>query len=376
MHTKKIYMKPHYIAMIVFITYSSFAYGFEYVITGVVSETYDDNIMQSSTVREQDFITSVMLGLGVHHEGRNQTIDFMGNFRQSFYLQYQGLNESSENCNLTYINELSGSDRFQLNDIFTHYPEPQTFGYTLGGVPGRYAYVNNALTITYVKNFSGRLAVTPQYLYQINNYLNGELFDTTIHRPGVRADYSLTEAHIFSLLYDYTLIKFDTGTRTTAHSPGGMYHIYFTRVLHFSIRGGYDFNTIDDGSEFNEPYYEASLMRDFRDGSSFRFTYSKRTLITMQNYDVLDSWRYEAELRKQIAGRVNAAFIVFYGRGRYLVQNWAQKLLGTDAELGYEFRENIIGRMRYVYNRIEYQRVEGNEQFDRNRISLELSARF
>lgn len=383
--------KKHFILILFLIITSiliiqSLSYAWRLRLLGSISETYDDNIRSTSENIEQDYITDLILGVGLRNEGRTHTIDFIGHVYQQLFYDHNELSNNAQDFILNYVNQLTSTDTFTLNNTFNHYPELRNFDLMLGQHEGRYSYYMNTLTLRYFKYFVSDFSTDIHYTNTYVKALSEGIYDSVSHSPGISFNYSINTFNIISLFYDYRFTKFDTDegqyrngrNEIIQHDAGIGYQHFFTRQLNINLRGGIEYIEVQDEKNYN-PFMTATLVNDIDANNNITIIVSKRYGINSLTNEAYNTWTYSVNFIRQLSAILNFSFAGFYQYGDLISPTieTKNKLLGITTYLRYFFSEsNYIGATYiYTYNKIDQKAPESSStEYDRNQIRFAINA--
>lgn len=363
--------------------------GLDVLLIGSINEMYDDNITYTKEDQRDDFITNLILGLGVRYEGKTKTLELIGHTNQEIFSKYHNLNNNSQDLYLHSKNELSRLGRLSLTNVFNHYTEPRSFEYEFGRTAGRYSYYRNRFDITYSRDVSKWLVMNARYFNEINEVTRDYLNDSITNGAGVKVDYSLSYANILSILYDFTYRKFDDGEAVYVHTGAFNYRHYFTSQLYFECQSGLDFikvyvfESYSTEQYISESYYDknytkplilASLVDEIDKNSRFILLFSKRYYPNIHSEDLSNYWKISCVFERQLLKRLWCSFSAFYGDGEYVFSDTIYKLKGIRTSFSYDLKENLKGSLKYAYTQSES--TEESNEYVKNRVLLELTTEF
>ncbi len=348
--------------------------AFEFIIRGSANEMYDDNINTSATSPESDWVTNLILGMGIESAGRRRVINLSGNIYQRFYVEHEEYNKNFQDMNLSI--KLDFTERFNLiiSDSFEHYPQSQSFGTLFGRKENNEGYISNY--------FSGNMSflITRQLLFSLfyNNSMvdndSSALTDSVLHNPGGYIGYSFDTANILRAGYSYSYMKYDDGDITRGDRSYAEYERYLTKQLRAILHGGYDYYDTTEG-ESSSSRWLISLIDDFDKQNQFNLTYLKETTISNISNDTLNNWRITGTLQRVINARTNISTGLFYGVGTYKVSREIEKLAGVSFTLAYIVTNFVKFNMGYTYTWNSFSAPDVKERsYNRNQVYAGISA--
>lgn len=365
----------------------SFAWDFN--ILGSIRETFDDNIRAIAETplrkKQYDFISELMVGLGLRQEGKTYTLDLMGHVRQQVYARNLPLSNNNQDVTLNLTKNFSELVSFQVSDVFQNFPEADTLDSRFGFTEGRMRYIRNSFNMTGVfetnKYYTIRLIysnVFSKYYYTRTRQWHIERF---LYRAYFNQDlkYSLNnlarmqhEVHWDSsnysyIFYEYQWTKSYPGGILQVHRPGVGYRYDFTRQLYIEGRISPDFvftprvtrHTVTVyGVQFFIPPatpYDISLYAylmlshdvDQRTNAQLNFTYQNSILAN--NADPTTNWRIQGNLTRAIVDRVTLRANLFYGESYIFTRKTTNRLAGFSLSPTFEFTEHISASLSYDF---------------------------
>ncbi len=371
--------------LLIIITTVTTALAKDLIIQGSVAEMYDDNINNSSNDPKTDYITNLMLGLGINLEGKTQTLRLLGHIYQELYYKQSSFNNNSQDIILNYTKEFTSRDRFMLNNTFQHYPEPRDFQYMYGQSEGRNGYYTNSLNLAFDKDLINDFAINLYYINVITRASSEALNDSMSNGAGFSLNYSINAFNIISLLYDYNNTQYESGGRNNEedniqHTAGLGYQHYFTRQLSASCKGGIEYIKSRNDTQ-STPYFILSVVDNIDAKNIINVSVSRRYQTTLLTNEVYDSWTFSALFIRQISARLTFSLSMFYQYG-YIVSslsNTENSLLGITTSGNYYLNENIFLSAKYTYTRTinkQTRPMYNNTKYDRNQIQLSANTEY
>jgi|GEM_PF-6711863 len=260
------------------------------------TETYDDNIFNSATNEEDDFITS--LGFNTQFVIRHPFGQFNLYYRfdQSFYLDHDELNhfgsfaDFGQNQNLSFSDSLKPSRR----DVITYFVgisrSPETLH--LAGQERRSNLQDVDLEGIVVGQDSmtrgtARVAYNHQFLAPVNFGLNGghaineydDPFrsDSRTTDGGASLSWRISPIRSVGLSYSLSLIEFDQFDRTRSDVYSIIYNDQFAPTWSLTASLGASVNDSSDDSVDNvTPDIDIRVQKEFKRGSG-NLGYSRST---------------------------------------------------------------------------------------------------
>lgn len=409
---------------------TTYTQAWEFILQGTARETFDDNINSAIETlfvkKKYDFITDIILGLGIRHEGKTYTLDIIGHVTQQLYARHFGLSNNNQDISLSFNKVFSELFSIVLTDSFQNYPEPNRFEELFGSTEGRMRYWNNSfalnaalevnryymISVSYTNQFS-KYFYTRTRQYYINNYFySNYLIQNLGYRftqiARMQQEFHWNPSNNIYVFYEYQWTKQDLDGILQTHRPGIGYRHDFTRQLYAEIRVSPDvvLPPHDIRSQYSmygmqllispqEPYFVtlytyATLVHDVDDQTNARLTFTYENSIIANSADTTTNWRIAGDMTRQLLDRLSFTSSIFYGQIYYYTRRATNRLFGFSLSARYEFIEHLSGSISYDFT-LNYTRQEGyrlfhgyvwhngayieeNRGYWRNRVSIGLQA--
>jgi len=358
--------------------------GFDIKITKVsIGETFDDNITFTKENKQKDFITDLGLGLGVKYAGKTRTFELTGDISNQTFAKNDTFNNITQHINLNFKNEFSKRDRISLNNIFTHFEAPSStdegdegyFSQQFGRTAGRFEFFQNKFNIDYSNDVAKQLSLVVKYANEINVFSGASTPNSILNKPGLGLSYLFSPtATIFSLLYEFTNVQFETEEDATINTIGPGIRQYITKKFYFDGSTGVDFIDSFDDENLTKPFVQASLTYIIEEKTSARFSFNKKYGTSPYFAEIFNNWRTSASLTRQMLERLGCSLSVFYGEGEFISSTFKQKLVGANSSLKYDISRNLKGNLTYTYSQFD-SNVE-TVGYSKNTLFLGLVAEF
>ena len=358
--------------------------GFDIKITKVsIGETFDDNITFTKENKQKDFITDLGLGLGVKYAGKTRTFELTGDISNQTFAKNDTFNNITQHINLNFKNEFSKRDRISLNNIFTHFEAPSStdegdegyFSQQFGRTAGRFEFFQNKFNIDYSNDLAKQLSLVVKYANEINVFSGASTPNSILNKPGLGLSYLFSPtATIFSLLYEFTNVQFETEEDATINTIGPGIRQYITKKFYFDGSTGVDFIDSFDDENLTKPFVQASLTYIIEEKTSARFSFNKKYGTSPYFAEIFNNWRTSASLTRQMLERLGCSLSVFYGEGEFISSTFKQKLVGANSSLKYDISRNLKGNLTYTYSQFD-SNVE-TVGYSKNTLFLGLVAEF
>ncbi len=337
--------------------------------------------------------------MGVRQEGKTYTLDLMGHVNQQIYSMYFGLTNNNQDVTLNLSKSFSELITFQITDIFTNYPEPDTFAALFGNTYGRMRYWRNGFNLTGTfeanKHYMIRIVYSNQfskYFYThtrqwyINNYIsmnysNQELKYSLNQGARIQHEVHWDSSNYSYLFYEYQWTKSFPGGVLQVHRPGIGYRHDFTKQLYIEGRVAPDivfpptirrtsitaFGTqiyLSSGTPYDVSLYAYIMLGhniDQRTNAALSFTYQNSVLAN--NADPTTNWQIQGTLSRNIIDKLMLTSSIFYGQAYLFTSKTTIRLFGFSISPAFEFTENISMSVSYSftlnYSHISGQRIPG-----------------
>ncbi len=315
-----------------------------------VGERVDDNITFVSSKQKSDFITDLMMRLGVQHETKRSLLKLLAGVSQQFFASHNNFNNFSEDLSLLWGAEFSKLGRLDVQDSFVHAEEPRSFEDAFGRTSGRYAYYLNRVDVAGTRELTRQLDVTARYRNEAYEVSRRDLRDSLLHETGLETSYSISSATILQGLYHFSSRDFDPGSRAFIHTLTSGVRQFFTKQLYADGRLGVNFIDSFTNKHLAKPLFSASVTDEFNDQARARLLFTKDTSTTNSTQDLFSAWRGTGEVSGQLTKRLDGAASAFFGQGRYTTQDIHDSLAGLDMRLDYELTPHLKSRLGYTYS--------------------------
>ncbi|MBP7736591.1 MAG: hypothetical protein KA369_11505 [Spirochaetes bacterium] len=378
-------------ALVILLLFSAagISYAWEFNIIGTIRETFDDNIRAIAETplqkKKYDYISEILIALGLHHEGKTYTLDLMGHVNQQIYARHFGLTNNNQDAALNLTKAFSELVSFQISEVFQNFPEPDTFENLFGTSEGRMRYWRNNFNLTgifeankyylirliYTNSFSKYFYTrnsrwyTERFFYPIN--LNQDLKYSLVNTARMQHEIHWDSSNYTYLFYEYQWTRSYPGGILQVHRPGVGYRHDFTRQLFIEGRVSPDFvfsphNTRGNITALGVQYvippstpYDISLYTyimvshdvDQRTNASLNFTYQNSVLAN--NADPTTNWRIDGNITRQIFDKLLFTSSAFYGEVYIFTTKTTNRLVGLSVSATYEFTEHVSATMSYNF---------------------------
>lgn len=344
-------------------------------ITPRVSQSYDDNITYASENERDDFITDLTLGLSGKYEGKLDMLRLGASISHHIYNKYSSMDNTDQTFDAMYFRELDKYQRIRISDSFTHAEDPASFEDAFGRSSGRYAYYTNDLNARYYRDITSQLSGTLRYGNSFTEYSTSTHVDSFANSIGGGLEYAVSSADLFLIDYGFNRRDYDQSDNyITANTiTGGMRH-FFTKQLYIEPVAGFTYIESSDGYNETNPSVSVSLVEELNETTTNTLVYSRESTSSDDSQYIFDSWRFSANVSKQLYERLKGTVSAFYGEGEYKRLGITDELQGLSLSAGYDLTEDMQLTARYSYSQTE-SNVRSRE-YERNYVSLGLSMTF
>lgn len=387
-------MSKHRVLIILFISIViivtiKYVFAWEFILEGEVRETFDDNIESTvETVFEKkkyDFITGMILGLGVRNEGKTYTLDIIGHVRQQIFARHFDLTNNNQDITVNLNKAFSELISFTINDSFHHYPEAERFEDLFGNVQGRTWYWSNnfglngilevnkyyMISINYTNQFSKYFYTrTRQYYlnnYFYSNYSNQNLEYSFTQTARMQHEFHWDSSNNIYIFYEYQWTEQNLNGIFQTHRPGIGYHHDFTRQLFVEVRISpdivlppHDIRTLYSvyGIQMlispQELYYitlytYAALSNDVDEQTNATLSFTYQNSIIANSADTTTNWQIAGDVTRQLLDRLSFTSSIFYGQAYFYASRSTNRLFGFSLSIAYEFTEYVSGSIGYDF---------------------------
>lgn len=353
----------------------AFRYGQMYLnIEGDITQMYDDNITYARQNNAEDSTTNLTARVIHRYIGQRTNFLISGSLSHQIFSKYNSFNNTSNEFNVSYQNELSDQDRLRITNTYRQTNEPQSFEETLERGNGRYSYFSNHLGFAYSHDLNTNFSFTGNYRFNNDRTSRNNLLNSYLNGAGLRTTYNYSSSFALYATYDFSLRHFENERTFSNHRTMGGIKKYLTKQL--SVDGSVGVSNLytNDGKRFNSPSLSASISNEVSERSGISFSYTRDQEINPHIEDFSDSKRVSTLLTRQISERVSASFTVFYGSTYYTNINITDELLGGNAVFNYHFTEGFTTSVSYHHARIHS--TLQTRDYVKNRVFLGFAAGF
>ncbi len=339
-----------------------------------VKTGYDSNITYVNDDEREDFMTNILLGLGLRHQGKTSSLRLEGQVVQQLFARYHSFNNSALSLNADFRKELSANHRLALTDQFSHSEEPRSFEEEFGRAPGRYSLSRNVFHTDFAHDVSKQWTHIINFDNEVNIFSRDDLHDSVLNRLGWEGDFSLDSANVLKGIYQISYQDYESDFSVLTNSLAGGYRHYFSADLYLDLLSGVDFIDVNRGSDYTRPRYSAALTKELNETTKMGFAYERRYTTTAFEQDIFDAWKVSVNYIKELTQRLRGALRVFYGKGEYQARDRRDELLGTSWNLSYDLNPHTIIELNYQYSTVDSN--QNNSDYIKNTIFLGISVLF
>jgi hypothetical protein len=344
------------------------------LMTGSVRETYDDNITYAQSDPKDDFITSVILGIGAHYEEKTRNFKLSGDISRNFFADNSNFNNTSEDIRFDFGQEFSKYDRISLQDTFSHATEPRSFEDALGRTSGRYSTYSNRFNAAYTRELTRQLSVITRYAHETNQYSRKDLKHSALDSIGLETDYAFSSMTIALLSYDFAKRQFERGAHAYTQTVTGGLRQYLTSRLYLDAKAGMNFIRSYNDTRFSRPLFSASLTNDIDENTSANIALKKEYYTRSYESDIFNYWESSGMLTRRLLERLGVSLSGFYGQGEYISFKIKDKVKGAAISLPYDVVKDAKLTLGYSYSHTTSNVT--SREYKKNTVSLGLTMDF
>ncbi|MCK5581607.1 MAG: outer membrane beta-barrel protein [Candidatus Omnitrophica bacterium] len=348
--------------------------AFDVDVNGSVRTSYDDNVTSASTNEKDDFITTVLVGLGLKKTGKTYDLELTTNITEQLFWDNTDFNNNAQDVRLAVLKEFSKYDRVSFSNTFRHAEDPSSFEDAFGRTAGRYSFHRNSMNLQYSRDLSKQLGLLVGYDNEIYEVDRANSSDSFLNRVSVELDYFRSSATVFILAYYFSVRDLDPGTNSTVHSfVTGVRH-YLTKQLYVDATTGLSLVEDFSGKTSTDPRIFLTLTDDIDENTSVSVSFQKEKFPNGYTEDVFDYWQLTARVRHQLVERMGVVFSGFYGDGDFDSLNIRDKLTGVSTRLNYDLTEHVSAYVDYAYSQTQ-SNVDARG-YERNIITVGMNCSF
>ncbi|MCA9407880.1 MAG: outer membrane beta-barrel protein [Candidatus Omnitrophica bacterium] len=315
--------------------------NWDFDIQGSLMEQYDDNITEVNSNEIDDFITRANIGLGLNNEGKTYSLELGASITQEIFAENDQFNNNSQEVNLNLNKQFSDKDRIQVTDRFRNSESIEDFEDAFGRQSGRFSAIRNNVDAFYTREFTPKFSSILHYGNEVYETDDSTRDDSLLQKYGLELQYKHSSKTIFLAGYEYSEIEFDPGADANVQKMFGGIRYYLKDTMYIEGRAGNSKVDSFTGADSNEPHYQVTFSNIIDDLTQFTLTYLNETATNSYTEDVFESWRINANLRRQLSERLNAALSLFYGEAEFQTLNIGDDTAGASAWLGYDLTEDL-----------------------------------
>ncbi|MFH1877722.1 MAG: outer membrane beta-barrel protein [Candidatus Omnitrophota bacterium] len=348
--------------------------SFEIEIRGAVSGAYDDNITYVKQDRKTDFTVTPLAGVGIKQDGKTHDFLFNGNIKRELFAENNRYNNTAEDFNVSYSNDLSKKDTLIVTDTFVHAEEPRSFEDAFGRISGRYSYYTNKLNLRYSREISKQFRVLGRYENDIDLFSRVDLHDSYLNSAGVEADYIINSDVTVLVSYDYLRRLFDPGGGAYANTVSAGFSYNLTKRIFFSCLTGLDLINSYDKKDHTKPFVFTKIEGEIDDTTRADLSFKYKTYSFPYFEDYFDYWQFSGTFTKEVLERLTLSAMFFFGNGKYIDYGLKYGIAGVGGALTYDINDKIKASLSYSYSGVD-SNLEFQE-YDKNVVALTVTVVF
>jgi hypothetical protein len=253
-----------------------------------LTETYDDNITNSSANEEDDLITSFGFNTNFVIRHPYGQFNLYYRFDQSFYLSHDELNDVGSFAGFGQNQNISFGDSLQptRRDFITYFVGVSRSPETLhlagqerrselqdvdleGIVVGQNPVTSGSARVSYNHQFVVPVNFGLNGGYTLNEYDDPQRSDSRLTSGGAILSWRMSPVRSVGLSYSISLIEFDQFRRTRTDSYSVVYADQISPTLSVTVSLGASVNdTMDDSVDNVTPDIDVRLHKGFKRGSA------------------------------------------------------------------------------------------------------------
>ncbi|RJO61676.1 hypothetical protein C4544_02130 [candidate division WS5 bacterium] len=359
---------------VLIIVFPTAGYTFQYKnldlkITGTVAEMYDDNLAFTKKDKQEDYITTLGLGLTTRYEGKRRSLGLSGRMNYRFNAKNEDIKNNSENATVSFNNSFSDYHNIGLRYSLSHSYTAESFEEELERTSGRSESSSHNLSFNYRMLLSERLSVNTRYSYSLRQSYEENREDTSSDGFGIDVSYMAGSATTFSSSYYYGRNNFDSEIHSTVF--GIKYDV--TEISYFQGSIGWDSSYSGDASN-NNLNADISFTNQIDENSVVSISYRRGERFNSEEGDVSSNWQFSGTLSRQMTKRLNSSLLLFYGEDSFVLSETTNALLGVNLSLAYDLWNDINTGLHYSYS--ELNSTEGMIGYVRNTVTFNFSYSF
>ncbi|MHA2039933.1 MAG: hypothetical protein ACW98X_26250 [Promethearchaeota archaeon] len=330
-------------------------YGLNVKFNGTVTESYNNNITfaEDEENKIEDFVTNMTLGLNMQYEGKKRFLRLAGRINRQIRTRSRDVLNSYENASIDFQNQFSNYDTIHLGDTYSHTQVPGSFEEEFGRIKGRFEFYSNSFNINYDRDITEHVKIVTRYSYGLNWSSQEGTKDSTRNHLGFNINYKLSASTDFLLSYAYATGKFEGGGDISTNSFSTGIRRYITKRLYFNGSIGNTFSSMADSV-----FIKGELNSEIDKKTEAKLLYSRGIEISSYREDLFRNWRMTFSLARRLLEDFNSSLSAFYGKGKFVTEDFTDRLMGANIMLTYNFWEGkkgqrINGRVGYIYSKLD-----------------------
>lgn len=215
-----------------------------------VSEEFDDNILQSSTDRQSDFVTSVSPGLRLTLTEYPWTVTAGASLRGVYYAGRSDLNSSTDNREGSLAVEFRPTARFSasLTDTYVRSFDPGEADPTTGITVGRFASTRNTVTPAMRYQLTPLTDLRLQYSFSVYRSDTPLIQESDTHEASLGLERRFSPTIFGTLRYTFNRFEVERTPARNAHLPRAGVVYVLSPTIRLSADAGPLFVERADGS--------------------------------------------------------------------------------------------------------------------------------
>jgi hypothetical protein len=217
-----------------------------------VLETYDDNVLLSSTDRRSDFVTSITPGLRLTARDPRWDVTLAAAARADYYADRPELNNTTDNQNGNLAIAFRATPRLtiSLNDTFIRSLDPGEVDTATGITTGRFRSYGNTVTPAIKYQITPLTLVGLDYSFAILRSDSPFTRDEDTHEGRLSVERQFTPRNSGTFRYTFSRFKVEGEPDRDAHSPRvGLIHILSPTIRISAEAGVLLFERADGATE-------------------------------------------------------------------------------------------------------------------------------
>lgn len=215
-----------------------------------ISEDYDDNIRQTSTKTQSDFVTRVSPGLRLEWKEYPWDVSVAGAFRPEIFARHTDLNTATENRDASAAVEFRPTPLVTLSlaENYIRSVNPETVTPRIRLIPGRFASTSNTVAPAVTYHLTPLTSARVGYSFDILRSEAPGSADSDTHQGDLSLQHQLTPRTSGTVRYTFTHFQVQGSPEQDAHFPRGGVAFAYSPTIRLSLEAGPLFLERPDGS--------------------------------------------------------------------------------------------------------------------------------